>query len=77
MSTITITSKQPILKFNLIGCPNCANPLIDSLNEFETELIVKSVKCTVCDYIGKRNGFVLLQPNEYHISSAKSILQTV
>ena len=50
------------LHYNCLGCPNCSNPLHDSLFVFERNKEIKTVACsnTHCDYIGARKGFKLL-----------------
>ena len=53
------------LHYNMLACPHCSNLLFDQLHEYEKAKTVKSVACTSCDYIGKRNGFILLTLEQY------------
>lgn len=55
----------------MLVCPQCSNLLVDHLAEYEAKLSIKTVKCTNCDYLGKREGFNLLtleQIKEYNMS---------
>lgn len=64
--------------YNMIGCPHCSNPLIDYLPQYEFKQEVKTVKCTCCDYLGMRKGFMLLsleEQNEYK-KNLKPIIKT-
>jgi hypothetical protein len=54
--------------YNMLGCPQCCNPLVDHLHQFEKDSQIKTVKCSnfTCDYIGSRIGFELfplIKPN--------------
>lgn len=50
--------------YNMIGCPQCSVPLIDHLPQYEANQQHKTVKCTCCDYMGIRIGFIVLSPTE-------------
>jgi hypothetical protein len=50
--------------YNMIGCPQCSVPLIDHLPQYESNQKIKTVKCTCCDYMGMREGFILLSSKE-------------
>ena len=61
----TVKSLNPELKkLNGLGCPTCSSPLIDNIPQYEFHIHIKSVHCTNCDYIGKRDGFKLLNLQE-------------
>ena len=50
--------------YNCLGCPQCSNPLHDSLFVFELKSNIKTVKCDNCDFIGYRKGWELLSKKE-------------
>ena len=54
------------LHYNCLGCPQCSNPLHDSLFVYERNAEIKTVACSNkhCDYTGKRKGWELLNKLE-------------
>jgi len=50
--------------YNCLGCPQCSNPLHDSLFVHELKSDVKTVKCDNCDFLGYRKGWELLTKKE-------------
>lgn len=52
------------IKLNGLGCPQCSSPLSDNVPQYEAHNHIKSMSCTNCDYIGKREGFRILSKIE-------------
>jgi len=54
---------QSNMIYNMLGCPQCSNPLIDSLSQYEVNKDIKTVKCSNrhCDFTGHRKGLSILR----------------
>lgn len=50
-----------IPKRNTLGCPQCGSELCDQLPKTEIAKIEKTVKCTNCEFTGKRKGYLLVR----------------
>jgi hypothetical protein len=75
---ITMQNK---LHYNCLGCPQCSNPLHDSLFAYERTSDIKTVACSnsSCDFTGKRKGWELLNKIEFNkliIQKNESTLST-